>query len=323
MADLPKAVQAQVAAAEALLAQANTAPEQGVGGNLADLGTLAQAATEQPQVETPPAQEAPVVKVEQAAMQPDVWESRYKSLQGLFNKEVPTLQNQVRELTQRLQEVEKAKVQEAQPKDTKPSVDPKDVENFGGDLVEMVQRVAQNILGGMAAKVDGTLNGMAQRIAALEQVVQGTTQTVAYTAEQTFFAQLSKAVPDWEAVNGDQRFLAWLGEVDPVLGANRQVALDSAQKALDARRVAAIFNAFKSTLPKEPAKQSNAVEKQISPSSVAAAAPQGKPEKPVLTQKQISDFYRDVAIGKYNGRAAEEARIEKMINEAMAEGRVR
>lgn len=323
MADLPRAVQAQVEAAEAVLAQANTAPDSGVGGVPADLAQLAQTPTEPPQVETPTTQEtAPTAA---PAQQPDVWEARYKSLQGLFNKEVPVLQHQVKELTARLQEMEQAKkVEQTQPKEQKPTVDPKDVEAFGSDLVEMVQRVANQILGGVAAKVDGTLSGVVQRIAALEQVVQGTTQTVAYTAEQTFFAQLSKAVPDWEEVNADQRFLSWLGAVDPVLGASRQAALDAAQKALDARRVAAIFNAFKDTLPKQAPTQKTAtnVEKQISPSTVAAAAPQGKPEKPVLTQKQIADFYRDVGLGRYNGRQAEHDRIEKLINEAIADGRV-
>jgi hypothetical protein len=45
--------------------------------------------------------------------------------------------------------------------------------------------------------------------------------------------------------------------------------------------------------------------------------------KVLLTEKQITDFYNDVARGRYRGREAEQQRIETEINNAISEGRVR
>lgn len=325
MANLPRAVQAQVEAADAVLAQAGAAQGTGVGGVPADLEQLAQTPTEPPIADAPTAQEPVVPEVKQEAPKPDAWESKYKTLQGLFNAEVPKLQGQVKELTSRLNEaiaqLEKT-AKAATPEPQKASVDPKDVEAFGSDLVEMVQRVAQQMLGGVAAKVDGVVAGFEQRVSALEQAQKATSQTVAVTAEDAFFNRLTIQVPDWEQVNGDERFLAWLGEVDPLLGQPRQAALTAAQQSLNIERTVAIFNAFKSTLPQKPTKAATAVEKQISPSTAATAAPTPT-EKPVITQAQIQTFYADVAKGKYRGRDAEVVKLEQIINQAIAEGRVR
>jgi hypothetical protein len=186
----------------------------------------------------------------------------------------------------------------------------------------MVQRVAQQMLGGVAAKVEAAVGTFEKRIVQLEQTVKGTSQAVAVTAEEMFFNRLGAAVPDWETINADAKFLEWLGEVDPMLGQPRQMALNSAQQAMDVARVTAIFKAFKATLPQEAPKRSTSVEKQVSPSSVAGSAP-APTDKPVLTEAQIAAFYKDVALGKYRGRDAEVERLERVINQAIAEGRVR
>jgi hypothetical protein len=324
MANLPRAVQAQIEAADAILASTSQ-PQEGQGGSPVDIAKLAAEQPEQQQAEAPPVQEPVVPKAETPPAQPDVWEAKYRTLQGLFNKEVPALQGQVKDLTARYQEVigqlEKVSKQQ-QPEATKTSTDPKDVENFGSDLVDMVQRVAQQMLGGVAAKVEGVAIDLEKRIAQLEQVVKGTSQAVNVTAEEMFFNKLTTQVPDWEAVNSDERFLAWLGEVDPMLGQPRQAALDAAQQNLNVARTVSIFNMFKATLPQKPTRANTSVEKQISPSSVAtpAATPT---DKPVLTQAQISQFYSEMARGKYRGRDSEAAKLEQIINLAIAEGRVR
>lgn len=321
MANLPAAVQRQVEAAEALLSQQQQQAEVAVEEAQPPLETAVEPAQ---QVE-PPA-EAQAQEPPPSQPQHD-WEHKFKTLQGIFNSEMPKLQQQNKELNARLQEalerMEKlATKQERQEQSVqqKPQVDPKDVDNFGQDLVEMVQRVAQASFAGVAAKVDGYVSGFDSRLKMLEEALQGTTKAVAQTAEQAFFDRLSKMVPDWEAINQDQAFLTWLGSVDPVYGAPRQAALDQAQRAGNVERVAAVFQTFKSTQPQAPKK--DVLEKQVSPKAAASApvAPQGKP---VLTQKQVTDFYNDLGKGKYRGRESEAQRLEAIINEAMAEGRIR
>jgi hypothetical protein len=242
----------------------------------------------------------------------------------LFNREVPGLQNQVKDLRSQL-ETAVARLNEAADAKAKPSepaapvADPRDVENFGSDLVEMVQRTAERMFGRAASELQGQAARIEQRLAQLEQALQGTHETVAMTAEQSFFDRLTKMVPDWEQINANDAFLAWLAEVDPVYGHPRQSALNAAQQSMNAERAAAVFKAFAATQPAAP--KPNAVARQASPKAAATAAPTPQ-TKPVLTQQQVVDYYNAKRRGEYRGQEAEVQRIEAMINLAIAEGRV-
>ena len=328
---LPKNLQAQLDNADALLAAANAPPE--LGGQpvtLQDLAKLpesnpdASASVPTPRTATAAAETVPAPP----PVQQDPWEQKYKTLQGLFNKEVPALQHQVRELVQRDQQtatqLEALRVAQQAPAETKqPEVDPRDVESFGSDLVDMVQRVAQKQLAMFAQRLDAMEATADRRLKQVEQEVQGTSQSVAITAEQTFFDTLVKLVPNWETLNASDAFLAWLGSEDPVYGAPRQSGLDAAQRSLNADRAAAVFKAFESTQAPAPAPKTNPLDKQVSPRAVATPEPTMQANAPVLTQKQIVDFYGDVSRGKYRGQEDEANRIEQVINQAIAEGRVR
>ena len=313
---LPPAIQAQVEAADAALAAMNqppAAPQETVEALTPD-----QPKT--PEVEPQPQAAAPAP----AQPQVDPWEHKYRTLQGRYNSDVPKLQTQVTELKTQLEQAivrlnEAAKPQA--PQEKKPVADPQDVEAFGQDLVDMVQRIAERMFGGAASEFQRQAAQFEQRLARLEGTLKGTTETVAATAEQAFFDRLTKLVPNWEEVNTNQAFLDWLAEIDPVYGQPRQAALDVAQQSLNSERAANVFKAFLATLPQAP--KSNPVDKQVSPKAAASAAPTGTDNKPIITQAQIKAFYDDVAKGLYRGRPQEVQQIEAKINAAIAEGRVR
>jgi hypothetical protein len=319
---LPRAIQAQVEQANATLEALNKPPEDPAQAE------SAQVANTEPSPDPAPAAPEPTVTQEpqaQPQQQNDVWEHKYKTLQGLFNREVPTLQTQVKELRSQLEEavtrLNKAADDKAKPAEpAKPVVDPKDVENFGSDLVDMVQRVTEGILSRAAGDLQTRATALEQRLTQVEQVLKGTNQTVAVNAEQSFFDRLAKLVPDWEATNANQAFLAWLADIDPILGQPRQAALDAAQQTLNADRAAAVFKAFTGNQP-VAAKPSN-LDKQVSPKGAATAAP--APVQPVIyTQQQVVDFYNAKRRGDYRGREQDVARFEAEINQAISEGRVR
>lgn len=326
---LPRNVQAQVEAADALLAIAHPPlPSETQAPSLEALAKLPTPLAEpSPPVPATPAAIAPVEPAFAPPPAPDsVWEQKYKTLQGLFNKEVPGLQQQVRQLTEQGQltarQLETLLQTKAAPPEPKaPEVDPRDVESFGSDLVAMVQRVTQRSMGGAVEKLDVIVQALNQRFDQLEQVTQGTSQAVAVSAEEAFFGKLSKVMPGWETTNASDGFLAWLATEDPVYGASRQSALDAAQRSLNADRAAAVFKAYESTLPSAP--KTNPLDRQVSPSSVATPEPTAAADGPMLTQKQIIDFYADVSRGRYRGRDAEQSRTEQIINQAIAAGRVR
>lgn len=333
---LPQSVQAQLDAAEATLKGMNTPPQETPPSEqpVVSLEELAKRPANEPVAESN--QPVPPVNSEPPAPEPkpqpktddpnsETWANRYRTLQGVFNAEVPKLQranqelsNQVQEVLRRLDDMAKVKQEPHQP--VKPVVDPADVETFGADLVDMVNRVAGRAIGDLMNQVVD----MAGRVAAMEQHLHGANQAIAATAEDRFFDHLARAVPDWETVNQDPGFIAWLQEADPVYGVPRGEVLQTARSRLDAVRAVAVFNAFKATVtpPQEPAK-SPSVEKQVSPRASNASPPPAPREKPILTQAQVAKFYDDVRRGVFRNREAEMQHIELVINEALAEGRVR
>ena len=317
---LPRSIQAQVEQAEATMA-AYAAPLE------------AQPAAPDPVevVASPPAEQTPAPVAQPVAPPPapteENWEHKFRSLQGLFNKNVPELQGQVKTLTQRLEQalgaLEEKRAAPQEPKESVPAtVDPKDVENFGADLVDMVNRIAERRFNSVAQQVEAKFSELQQKLGTVEQQLEGTSQSVAVTAEQSFFDNLAKQVPEWETINANPAFLAWLADSDPVYGVPRQRALDSAREQLDVARIVAVFRAFAPATTPAPVTR-NPVDRQVSPKAGAANATQTAAPKAGFTQKQVTDFYNDLARGKFRGREAEAAAIEQSVNLAIAEGRVR
>lgn len=324
---LPRAIQAQVEQANAMLEAANS-PADTPAETPANEASAEQPQESQPQTPAPEPITAPAPATVSPHLDPEqTWETRFKSLQGIFNAEVPRLQAQAKDLKAQLEtaleRLDKAadKAEQQQKEPEKPAADPRDVENFGSDLVDMVQRTAERMFGRAANEIQAQAARFEQRLAQLEKALQGTTQTVAMTAEQSFFDRLTKLVPEWEQINANQAFLAWLGEVDPIYGQPRQAALDVAQQTLNAERAAAVFKAFAGTTP--PATKAASLDKQVSPKGTAATAAPAPKQAVVYTQQQVVDFYNAKRRGEFRGREQDAARYEAEINLAISEGRVR
>lgn len=299
---LPSRIQAQLAEAEVLEAAESAAR----AGTVTTTPAASLASPLAPVIATPQVTTLPVAG---PSNDEATWEQRYKTLQGMHAKELRTVTGQVQSLTEQVQALANAKpTPPAEP--TKPSVDPKDIENFGQEMMEMVQRY-----------VTGAVNALSTRLGQLEANLTGVAQKTQETAQQSFYTLLTKLCPEWNAINVDERWLAWLGVVDPIYKVPRQAALDRAFKNQDAEQVANIFNTFKTSIP--AAQTPPSLDNQIQPDGSGNPAPPAPVQKPILSQKSITDFYNDVSRGKYTGKEAEAAAIEEVINQAVAENRVR
>lgn len=312
---LPSNVQRQLDAAEALLAQAN-APQEPPAP--ASPEPLAEPPVESQAPEAPPQQPAAPVAPASPVVPASEYEeivAKYRALQGMhrgYQAKIDQLQGAVQTLQTQLQSAAKPAAPEPEKHDTT-----KDAEVFGGDLVDMVKRVAQGMFGEIARQ-------FGDRLAAIEQRLEGTSNSVAQTAQEVFLSRLAAQVPNFSEVNTSQGFLAWLSEVDPVYGAARQDALTAAGNALDADRVAAIFKAYLATLAppaQAAAAPAEALNRQVAPRP-GASAPQAAPQKRAVSAASIEQFYNDVRRGAYRGREDEAQAIEAQINAALAEGRV-
>lgn len=310
---LPASIQAQIDQADAIQAHLNA--EQNGTTVQDDAQDDAQGAAAHQDTSAPP-QAAP----QAAPNQDSQWEQRYKTMLGKYEAEVPRMAAELRETRAQLQATmaQLNAQQEARQQETKqqPLVTQQDVDTFGADLLDVVDRKAQEV-------ADKKVAALTQHVKELEAMLGHTHQRQELSADELFYAKLGALVSDYKTINADQRWLDWLAETDPLTGKTRQDYLNAAAGARDANRVATIFNAFKQALPPVQKTPQQELQSQVAPSrSRGAGAPATDPSaKKVWSSKEITDFYTKVRMREIS--EADAARIESDINQAMVEGRIR
>jgi hypothetical protein len=282
----------------------------------------------QPQaVEQPPADEKPP---EETVLQ------KYKTLQGMYNAEVPRLHQQNREKEQRLQQLEQllASMQstQAQAKPTQQApeklVSEKDVEEYGESL-DVMRKVSREEISPVLQRLTAIEGYLQQMQTSVVPQVQQVAHRQAVSAEQAFWAGLTDAVSNWREINDQPDFQSWLLEADPLTGITRQTYLEDAQRALDAGRVANFFRAWlertgQATVAQSTgrASASSELERQVAPGRSKSGGSPTKSKGQMYTPEDIQKFFNEVRQGKYKGREADRDRIERDIFAAQRENRI-
>lgn len=338
---LPEQIRKQAEAVQELYKQLNTNQEE--AGKPADEpsesveeNVEATAADETPDTNNA----APSPAVEQKAGDEKVPEEtilqKYKTLQGMYNAEVPRLHAQNKELQQRMQQMEQllASVSAQQtaashsPAQAEKLVTDKDVEEYGESL-DVMRKVSREELGSVAGRIAQLENMLKQLQTTVVPQVQNVAHKQAVSAEQSFWADLTRTVPSWREVNDNADFQSWLLEIDPLTGISRQTYLEDAQRSLDANRVSNFFRTWLELSGQATVAQNNGraaataeLEKQVTPGrSRNSGAPAANKAK-MYTPTDISKFFNDVRSGKYRGREQERDRIERDIFAAQRENRI-
>jgi len=301
--------------------------------------------TEQQAVVTEPKEPTENVTTEPVAQVPatiskeeyDRLEQKYRTLQGMHNADINRFRDQLTaannayyNLEQRLAEVERAAHVPAEP--TK-YVTAEDEEEYG-ETLELMRRAAKEEAENIFRNRE---EAYLARIAQLEDDVDRVNNTVVPTvqdlsrmrieqAEGNFWASINAQVPNWQTINNDQAFKDWLMSEDPLTGATRQQFLSQAQSELNASRVIKFFKEWERTAAggptPAPRKPQEDLQQYVAPGTSRATAPVDQTKKQ-WTREEISKFYQDSMMGKYNNRPEEKSRIEKDIFAAQAEGRIK
>lgn len=296
------------------------------------------------EAEAQPVESAKADSVEEGARQPQSGErgtggdkgedglsQKYKTLQGMYNAEVPRLHAEKRELVGRVTQLEQLlasmNTAQSQPKaPAAPLVTEADMEEYG-DSIEVMRKVSREEASAYQSRIDQLESVIRQMQANVVPQVQQLTQRQAQSSEQAFWGQLQSVVPDWREINGDQGFQSWLMEVDPLTGISRQTYLDDAQRNLDVGRIANFFNAWKSMTGESVAQNGQSrsgseLERQVAPGRSRSTSNPAQGEGKTYTAADIQKFFVDVQKGKYKGREADRDRIERDIFSAQREGRI-
>jgi hypothetical protein len=333
---LPQAIQRAVDDAATLQAQV--------------YGPQPDAPAETPAPETPEPTPAPApVEPAPPPTPTDNWEQKYRSLQGKYDAEAPHLRRQAeavqlqnQQLMEQLQSMQQkiAELQKAPPtpqEPPRPVVSDKDVENFGSDLIDLIQRAshaaAQRAAHDVRSDVANMLAELRGEIGKTQSTVGQVMQTQQKSERERYDDALTAAVPNWREIDATPEFRQWLSEYDPLLRTTRQNGVNAAYAAFDVPGTVAYIHAFQATqgsaAPAAPVvdERRRELERQVAPTSTAAPAPtpssSPNTSSTIWTQAEIQNFYTDVVKGKFRNRDAEKARIENEIATAAAEGRVR
>ncbi len=252
---LPKAVQQQLEEADRIVADING---EKTGEDSSETNPVNQQVDQDIQADPPPNDLPPDNTVSQEIKQPEVpeekWAHKYHTLKGMYDAEVPRLHSQVREMQTQIQQliadkaaVEATKVEQKQVVES--LITEQDKEAFGPDLIDLIERATESKVGTLREREAQ----LVQEIKELKGQLGSVSERQVVSDKDRFLAGLGQQVSDWESLNVDQGFLAWLQQVDPVYGVPRQAALSNAYEVLDVNRVANIFKAYKQTLPQTPA----------------------------------------------------------------------
>jgi hypothetical protein len=265
----------------------------------------------------------------------ETYVQKWKTLQGMYNAEVPRLHHQNKEMQQRLQQMEQLlasiSAQPAQQQQTQSQaeklVTEKDVEEYGESL-DVMRKVTREELGTVAQRIAQLENVIRQLQSSVVPQVQAVAHQQQMSSEQKFWSDLSTTVPNWKDVNDNQEFQGWLLQADPLTGITRQTYLEDAQRSLDAGRVANFFRTWLEITGQAVVAQPNRsapsseLERQVTPGrSKSTGAPSSNTAK-MYAPGDIAKFFNDVKQGKYKGKEAERDRIERDIFAAQREGRI-
>jgi hypothetical protein len=270
--------------------------------------------TEPKPVEPTPTPTEPVVAEEK-------WEQKYKTLKGMYDAEVPRLHADLRDLKAQVDSLRKASetkpVEPAKPAAPTKLVTDADVEAFGSDLIEVQRKVAREV----AAEFRGELDAMR---AENDKLREQLTSTGTQVSEASFEQRLYRMVPDFEAVNADPKWIAWLNEVDPLLRAPRSSVAQQAFNRGDAEGVAHYVAMFKQTVApvEQKADKTEELERQLQPNRGATSAPTASPKGKVYTNADIEKMFRKAADLGTKGQTDAAKKLEAEIDAAFMEGRV-
>ncbi|NJN00242.1 MAG: hypothetical protein HC793_00730 [Aquincola sp.] len=210
-----------------------------------------------------------------------------------------------------------------------------EVREFGADLYDFIQRTAkESVLPEVDRRFEHQLKPVAAQVAQTASAVSAQGQAVAKSAEERVLQQLAAEVPNWDVLDADPGFLAWLDQYDPYSGSKRGELLNQAYKRHDGPRVVAFFKGYlneNAAVTPTPTPAPAAPAPQVSLESLTApgapkagtAGAQEGAGKRIWTRAEIKQHYREVQLGKFSKRLDDARRIEADIFAAQREGRIR
>lgn len=287
---------------------------------------------EEPVIEQPVVEPPATISKEEY----DKLEQRYRTLQGMHTADTTRLRSQLDNAMTAIQDLESRIVEAEQAAKKTPSTPVKHIteeeEEEYGETLDVMRRAAREeaeiFIAKQASEYQERINQLEEQLGYVRTnvvpKVEDLTKSQRDQVEINYWETLSAQVPDWQAVNDNPEFKAWLLAEDPITGANRQQFLSQAHSMFDAPRVIRFFQEWKRIAGGRTPAPNNVqqdLERLIAPGPARGGAANVTPEKKKWTREDIAQFYQDVSSGKYAGKLDERKKIEADIFAAQQDGR--
>jgi len=254
------------------------------------------------------------------------FKQKYATLRGKYDAEVPRLHQQVKELTDQMnairEEAQAAKKAEAEkPKEKVSYVTDADREEYGDDLIDFQRRVAKEV----SQDYEERFEQQSRVIQDLQSKISNTDNQV---GEVGFTQKLNALVPGFDQLDSDERWVAWLNEIDPMTRGPRRDQAQAAFNSGDAEAVAHYVSLFRGSV--EPVANGKSdrqteLEKQVTPSRSAStvASKSSNNSSKVYSEKELDRGWTKIRDLNSQGKYDDAEKLEAELTVAYMEGRVK
>lgn len=241
---------------------------------------------------------------------PDNWEVRFKNYKTATDRTIHELRQVNSDLQRRVESLQ-AQPQAQQPANSIGLDELKEL--FGDEGVDAIVRLTN----GEVSKATSPLKAEIDRLNT--QLHEEKAATAAHTEHQSLTQAVANHVKDWERIDSDSAFLAWMNEPDDYSpGATRADLFLAAKDRRDVGTIVRYYLAWKAKNQPKPDPR----ERMITPESRAGDFSGQQGNEKIWTQKQITDFYAAKRRGDYRGKEDEATKIERDIFAAQRENRI-
>ena len=234
-------------------------------------------------------------------------ESRFNVMKGKYDSEVPILHGEIRMLKAENESLKARGESEETPGEATDSSIDNIRQLYGQELVDYL--ASQN-------------KDSANKIKELESKVSRFDESQRNKAEDAFYEALTKAHPNWKALNTTNAFLGFLNEYLPSVGMTRQEIVDNAGKVGNPEPIISQLTAFK----KHTADGSSINSQVVPEEGGASPIPIEGGNKRVINESEVAAFYKKMGIeisqGKNPTATDEYKRLDQEYSDAARDQRI-
>jgi hypothetical protein len=247
------------------------------------------------------------------------FKSRYLSLKGKYDAEVPRLQHELKDLKtsvfEKLSSIAEKPAETPKEQDKQDDIITKMKEEYGEDFINGIYKIAEHIAD---QKVKASVDIVQEKVTSVEDAQLK-------VAQENFKGYLDNKIEgDWRGLweGKDPKFLEYLQQPDPSGLYTYGDLVQMYNDAWDADKLAVVINGYlgtKKIVKKE--KVNHEREAMVAPSRSSASSSPNIEDKQIWNKDRIKEFEREDRQGKYSTEDSQKLWADLLT--AASEGRIR